>query len=268
MKSVIIYTYFSSQSSDYNLDFFVKKELSYKDNIDYIIVINNYVYNESIKFPNLDNLKILKRENIGYDTGGHNCALEYIEAQSKIYDYYFFMNSGVIGPIIPHYFTETHWTNIFIKKINERVKLVGTTIVCLPHNDVGGYGPKVEGFFFMVDNIGLELLKKEQNIFCNHNDKYSAIVNGEYGLSNCILKNGYSLDCMLPRYQNIDWTNNINYNLNNNIHPSRKNSFYGFSINPYDVIFHKWYWHDNDNDNVNFDIIKQYVDDFNIKMCN
>ena len=64
MKSVIIYTYFSSQSSDYNLDFFVKKELSYKDNIDYIIVINNYVYNESIKFPNLDNLKILKRENI------------------------------------------------------------------------------------------------------------------------------------------------------------------------------------------------------------
>ena len=33
MKSVIIYTYFSSQSSDYNLDFFVKKELSYKDNI-------------------------------------------------------------------------------------------------------------------------------------------------------------------------------------------------------------------------------------------
>ena len=148
MKSVIIYTYFSSQSSDYNLDFFVKKELSYKDNIDYIIVINNYVYNESIKFPNLDNLKILKRENIGYDTGGHNCALEYIEAQSKIYDYYFFMNSGVIGPIIPHYFTETHWTNIFIKKINERVKLVGTTIVCLPHNDAGGYGPKVEGFFF------------------------------------------------------------------------------------------------------------------------
>ena len=59
MKSVIIYTYFSSPSSDYNLDFFVKKELSYKDNIDYIIVINGYVYNENINFPNLNNLKIL-----------------------------------------------------------------------------------------------------------------------------------------------------------------------------------------------------------------
>jgi len=174
------------------------------------------------------------------------------------------MNSGVIGPIIPHYFTETHWTNIFIKKINERVKLVGTTIVCLPYTDAGGYGPKVEGFFFMVDAIGLELLKKQQTIFCNHVDKYNAIINGEYGLSNCILKNGYSIDCMLPKYQNIDWSNPINYNLNNNKHPSWKNSFYGHSINPYDVIFHKWYRHMHAN--VNFEIIEQYVFDFNANL--
>ena len=167
------------------------------------------------------------------------------------------MNSGGIGPIIPHYFTENHWTNIFIKKINERVKLVGTTIVCLPHHDACGYGPKVEGFFFMVDIFGLELLKKQQYIFCDHDDKHSAIVNGEYGLSNCILKNGYSIDCMIPKYQNIDWTNSINYNLNNNIHPSRNKSFYGYSINPYDVIFHKWFWHNNDT--VNFNIIKEYI---------
>lgn len=258
MSSVIIYTYFSSHPANYNLSYFVKKELSYKDNIDYIIVINGYNYDETIQFPNLPNLTILKRENVGYDFGGHNHALEYIEKQSKNYDYYFFMNSGVIGPIIPHYFTETHWTIVFIKKINERVKLVGTTIVCLPYNDPGGYGPKVEGFFFMVDNIGLNLLKKQKNIFCNHNDKRSAIVNGEYGLSNCIFKNGFSIDCMLPKYQNIDWTNNDNYKLNNNIHPSRRNSFYGYSINPYDVIFHKWHWHNNAN--VNFEIIKQYVD--------
>lgn len=260
MKSVIIYTYFSSPSSDYNLYFFINKELSYNENIDYIIVINGYVYNEKIKFPNLDNVTILKRENIGYDFGGHNYALEYIDKISKKYDYYFFMNSGVIGPIIPHYFTEIHWSNIFIKKINNIVKLVGTTIVCLPHRDPGGYGPKVEGFFFMVDNIGLELLKKQQTIFCNHPTKYSAIVNGEYGLSNCILKNGYSIDCMIPKYKNIDWTNPINYTLNNNIHPSRKNSFYGYTINPYDVIFHKWYWHREEY--VNFEIIKQYVSDY------
>ena len=64
MKSIIIYTYFPSQSSDFNLNFFVKKELSYNPNIDYIIVINGYTYHENIKFPNLDNLTILKRNNI------------------------------------------------------------------------------------------------------------------------------------------------------------------------------------------------------------
>jgi hypothetical protein len=262
MKSVIIYTYFPSSSSDYNLAFFSKKELSYKDNIDYIIVINGHAYDEEkIRIPDLDNLTIIKRENIGYDFGGHNCALEYITSKAKTYDYYFFMNSGVIGPILPHYLTseDPHWTLYFIKKINDPVKLVGTTIVCLPHTDAGGYGPKVEGFFFMTDQVGLNVLRGQGTIFCNHRDKYSAIVNGEYGLSNTILKRDYSIDCMLPKYQKIDWKNAMNYNMNDNRHPSRKNSFYGCSINPFDVIFHKWYWHNLPT--VNFEIVKQYVDD-------
>lgn len=89
MRSVIIYTYFSSKSLDYNLNFFVKKELVYKDNIDYIIVINGYTYDKTIQFPKLDNLTILERENIGYDFGGHSYALEYIEIHAKPYHYYF-----------------------------------------------------------------------------------------------------------------------------------------------------------------------------------
>jgi hypothetical protein len=241
MKSVVIYTYFASPSSDYNLNFFVKKEISYKENIDYIVVINGYEYSKYIMFPCLDNLTILKRENIGFDFGGHNYALEHIKKTSKTYDYYFFINSGVIGPIIPHYYSGPHWSNIFIKKINNCVKLVGTTIVCLSPYDKGGYGPKVEGFFFMVDKIGLELLKNEGTIFCDHEDKISTIINGEYGLSNCIIKNGYTIDCMIPKYQNIDWTNSKYYTLNNNLHPSRNKSFYNYSLNPYDLIFYKWH---------------------------
>jgi hypothetical protein len=261
MKSVIIYTYYSSQTNDYNLSFFVKKELTFKENIDYIIVINGYEYNKNIIFPDIENLKIIKRENIGFDFGGHKAALEYIEESNKLYNYYFFMNSSVIGPIIPHYLTETHWSTFFIKKINDNVKLVGTTIVCLPHTDKGGYGPKVEGFFFMVDQIGLNILKNDGTVFCNHVDFYNTIINGEYGLSKCILKNGYSIDCMLSKYKNIDWRNSSNYNMNNNIHPSRKNSFYGNSINPYEVIFHKYYW--KNNDLVNFEIVEQYVNEHN-----
>lgn len=255
-KSVIIYTYYNSESSNINLNFFCKNELVYHPDIDYIIVINGYTFPDDIVFPDITNLKIIKRENIGFDYGGHNNALESIPI-NKQYDYYFFMNSGVIGPILPFYFQKEHWSSIFIDKINDKVKLVGTTIVCLPHQDLGGFGPKVEGFFFMTDKIGLKLLKNEKTIFCNHKDKVDAIINGEYGMSKCILKNGYSIDCMLSRYKYIDWKDINNYNANNNIHPSRKNSFYGESINPYEVIFHKWYWHGCEP--VNIDIIRSYM---------
>jgi hypothetical protein len=256
MKSVVIYTYFRSNVANYNLDFFVKKELTYKENIDYIIVINGINYN--IKFPELENLTIIRRPNRGFDFGGHATALTYIHNHNKEYDYYFFMNSGVIGPILTSNFKYNHWSEVFINKITDIVKLVGTTIVCLPAHDAGGYGPKVEGFFFMTDKIGLQLLKNEGTIFMEHPDKVSAIVNGEYGLSNCIMKNGYSIDCMLYPYQGIDWKQSQNHNMNNNKHPSRRNSFYGRSVYPYQVIFHKWYWHNEPT--VNFEIVKKYVE--------
>jgi len=261
VKSVIIYAYFMSPSSDYNLDFFIKKELKYRKDIDYIVIINGYEKNKNLCFPSLENLKVIERENIGYDFGAHNCALEYIQSISKTYDYYFFMNSGVIGPVLSDELIKYHWTDIFISKINDRVKLVGTVIACLPHGDPGGYGPKVECFFFMVDEVGLSLLKNEKTIFCNHGDKYGAIVNGEYAVSKCIFRNGYTIDCMMPEYQNIDWTNENNYILNNNRHPSRVNSFYGYSLNPYDLIFHKWFWHGQPT--VNFDVIQEYVNNYN-----
>ena len=269
MRSVVIYTYFESETSNLNLHFFVNKELLENkksnniENIDYIIVINGYTYDESIVFPDMINVKVLKRKNEGFDYGGHSYALNYIAKKKKIYDYYFFMNSGVIGPIVPHYI-KSHWKHIFINKINDKVKLVGTSIVCLPDRDAGGYGPKVEGFCFMVDYVGLDLLLHEKTIFCNNPDKSSTVINSEYGMSKCILKNGYSIDCMLPKYQNIDWTDEKNHNKNYNRHPSRQNSNYGYSINPYDVIFHKYYWHNEGC--VNYNIIKQYIDESGVNL--
>ena len=41
--------------------------------------------NEKITFPNLANLTILKKDNTGFDFGGHNFALEYITKNSKSY---------------------------------------------------------------------------------------------------------------------------------------------------------------------------------------
>lgn len=254
-KIVIIYTYFKSPVADYNLTFFSRRELTYKENIDYVIVINGYTCD--ILFPRIANLTILKRENVGYDFGGHNEAIQYLKSKGLTYKYYFFMNSGVFGPIMPAYITE-HWSEIFIKKLIGLVKIVGTSIVCLRKDDLGGFGPKVEGFFFLTDSIGLGLLLEEETVFCNHVDKKAAIIDGEYGLTKCIMKHGYTIDCMIQRYNGVDWYDKRNWNINNNKHPTRKNDYFGKSINPYEVIFHKWYWEGKDL--VNYDIVKHYVE--------
>jgi hypothetical protein len=257
MKSVIIYTYYNSTSSNYNLVFFLKREVKLRDDIDYIFVVNGFETDTSIVFPTLDNVKVIRRENVGFDFGGHAHALEYIQSNGKVYDYYFFMNSGVIGPILPHYVKTPHWSQFFIEKINDTVKLVGTTITCLPEGDTGGFGPKIEGFFFMVDQIGLDILKVNGTIFYNHPTKFSAIINGEYAISECMFVNGYSIDCMLRKYQGIEWRDSKNHKLNNSESPSRNNTFYNNSINPYEVIFHKWFW--NGEETVNYHIVEQYV---------
>ena len=258
MTSVIIYTYFKSDVADFNLDFYVKNEVKFRNNIDYIIVINGYEYNKNIYFPDIQNLTVIKRENLGYDFGGHNYALNYLDSINKNYDYYFFMNAGVFGPILKEK-TDSHWSNLFINKINDKVKVVSTSIVCLPDSDVGGYGPKTEGFFFMTDNIGIKILRNEKTIFCNHKRKRDAIIDGEYGVAKAIFSNYYTIDCMLEKYKNIDWNDKNNWNLNNNKHPSRMNSFYGNSIDPYEVIFHKWYWLESESETVNKDIIDNYI---------
>src|SRR5207244_1396640 len=138
--------------------------------------------------------------------------------------------------------------NVFISRLNDKVKLIGTTIVCLPETDGGGPGPRVEGFCFATDKIGLDILVQKKTIFMMHPSKYSEIIFGEYGLSKAILEKGYNIDCLLYKYQNIDWNDKKNWNFNQNRHPSRKNTYENISIHPFEVVFHKWFWSDHPQD--------------------
>ena len=263
-KSIIFYTYYQSKSSDYNLNYFVKC-IKYSEFIDYIIIINGY--NCNIKIPNYDNLKILKRDNIGFDTGGHKAALDTITDLNE-YDYFFFLNSSVTGPFFKNKSDDKNWTHFFTEKITNDVKLVSTSICFLKQTDKGGYGPKAEGFFCVTDLIGLKLMLNEGNIFCNHKTFEDAIINGEYGKTRCMFKHNYNIDCMLQKYQNIDWRNSKNwdnnklwYNKPASLWPSKLNSYFNENINPYEVIFHKYYWKYN-NSYISYDIIDNHIKSF------
>lgn len=274
-KTVVCYSFFEKPQSLFNLDFFLKNGVFVNHpEVDYIFCINGM--RTSVKFPKAENIFLLERENKGLDFGAHFDALTYllqknntqkiIDLQNNTqkiidlpYNYFIFLNDGVIGPFIPAYVSEKNWTKLFTQKINDSVKLVGTSIVALPPTDLGKYGPRVEGFFFCTDRVGLQILWDRRTIFCIHPTKEHAIVDGEYGISRAILEAGYSMDCMLYKYRNVDWRDEKNWTQNHNKHPSRQGSYDGISIHPFEVIFHKWFWSYDPYHPVRFDEIQKYV---------
>lgn len=254
METVILYAYYETNKTIENLNFFLNIGINENDKCLYVIVINGYKC--SVELPNYKNCIILKRENIGYDFGAHNYGLEYLKLNNLEFKYYLFINCSVIGPFIPSYYPKNlHWSNIFISKLSDTTKLIGTTISCLPDFDYS-FGPKVGGYCFATDSVGLSLLIKN-NIFVNHTDKTNAIY-AEYRLSDTILNNGYNIDCLLYKYQNINWLDKNNWNLYNNIFPDRQNTYFGISIHPFEVVFHKWYWAHHPNNLVNYEYVNTY----------
>jgi hypothetical protein len=210
--------------------------------VDYIIVVNGQSH---IVFPPC--VRVICRPNRGYDFGAHKNAIDAVVQDGlwESYDFFVFMNASVMGPI-EEIDSEYCWIDKFYNEFTGStapdVALLGTTIVCLPRTDKGGEGPRIEGFFWCTDTRGLSLILDEKTILQDHPTKYSAIVHGEYGLSRCILGHNLNIACMLPRYRGLDWRDKKNWHFNDHRHPSRHGSYYGSSIDPYDVIFHKWYW--------------------------
>ena len=252
--------------------------------ISYGFVINGFDCSEPIP-TDRDDIVVLKRANEGFDYGAHTALLRYIaQAGVKAYrgemavelwdfgsesqqltaaqlpfDKYVFLNAGVRGPFLPAYWPKSRsWTRVYLDKLSPSVKLVGNSIVCLPESDLcvkGGpgitpnpdcYGPKVEGYAWATDQVGLQVLLDRETVFQSHPDKVSAILNGEYGMNIAIFKAGYTIDSLLLAYQGVDWTNRSNWGCNDNEHPSRSGTYFGVTQHPLETVFVKVEWvHDD-----------------------
>lgn len=240
---LISYSYFEKAESQFNLKFFCQKGVTESPQITFIFGINGGKC--SVNIPSLPNVLVHSRENKGYDYGCHGENLAFVRKNKKEirFDHFIFMNDGVVGPFLPSYVAgleDLHWSFWFLNRLNQRdVKLVGTSIVCLREKQ--HTGPRVEGFFFATDKEGLEILEGA-NIFSIRHKKEDVILQSEYMMSQVILEAGYNLDCLLSRYQGMNWRDTKTWHHNAYKHPSRHHSNDGISIHPLEVIFHKWNW--------------------------
>lgn len=98
--------------------------------IDYVIIINGETKLADFSELLLPNVWIVTRDNSCYDGGAIGQVLE-DHPTLWLYKYFVLINSSVRGPFLPHYWPSSlPWTAAFTQLINDRVKLVGTTISC------------------------------------------------------------------------------------------------------------------------------------------
>jgi hypothetical protein len=241
-KYVCFYAYYE-KNEEYkeNFKYFLNNG-GLLDNVDYYFILNGKC---TVSIPDRKNIKIIKRENKGFDFGAWSHTItNYLD---RDYDYYIFINTSVRGPY------NKNWLNIFLDLFNkDDVRLVGSTICIMDHpwwENIYGYPPPyshVQSMFFILDDIGFKFLKNKDFFndeeILNKETKIDNIVfNKEVKLSQLLLKNNWNINCYVDKYRDLDYRI-----IKNNINPSswdvnHKNAYFGRTLEPEEVIFYKYY---------------------------
>lgn len=229
----VIYTFHEYNP---NVEFFIKYGLFDSEKIHFYIVINST--DITINLNQYRNIKTYNRNNFGHDFGAWSyCLFQKTLGQESLvkdsYDYYIFINSSVKGPFLPVWYNEKDWTKLFVKHINNDLKLFGTSIGNYDNN------VHVQSMLLVTDKIGLKI-GIDNNIFDKEPksmDRWDVIVQKELGFSKFILSNGYNIGCLLASFQDVDFR--VQKIFINNLNVFGHDDYYGIEVHPYEVIFIK-----------------------------
>ena len=184
-----------------NLEYFVEAGIWNQPDIDFIVIVNGQNCSICLQKESkiyLPNVRILHRENEGFDFAGYSEALSSI--MHSDYSYFLFLNGGVRGPLLPCYQLQNlqRWHTIFTSMFNERVKLVGPTISC-------ELQVHVQSHMFALDSTGLSLALNNHIFTASGKSIDELITYSELGLTDTIMNAGYTIDCLLLQYQGWNW---------------------------------------------------------------
>jgi hypothetical protein len=247
-RTTVIYAYYE-KNSDYanNLRFFLKTGL--RGHIDFIFVINGAC---TVALPEQSNVRIIRRDNIGYDFGAYGAGIGAIE-NLKAYDHYIFINTSVRGPFIPSYAAEVtaDWTRPFVSMIKHDVMLAGCSINITNMEGMDaalraqGYSPPyphVQSMVFVLSREALMYLR-DTNFFnrppaTSYDD---AVTYYEIPMSCRILAHGWNIDCLIPEYHARDYRKLQRADMQGKLmgDPTWKEQCVGRTLHPYETIFIK-----------------------------
>ena len=178
---------------------------------------------------------------------GLQVTLMQLAKRKRSFKYYIFLNSSVRGPFFPSYMPAGwEWPQAFTTRFTDRIKVVSSSIVCLPESDLSGGGPRAESWAFALDADGLSLTIAA-GVFhirtCKLCKEDGIVVGGEYGISKAILERGYNLATLQSMYsRGVEWADPQHWGCNNNAHPSRHGTYDSISMHPFETLFVKANW--------------------------
>lgn len=246
--TLVVYV-FSDTDPEYirNLRYFVSNGIWDEDGCQYIIVIQQSKTLPAYELPELPaNARYMQHANECYDWGTFGWVLDQVGSAADEYTYFVFLNSSVRGPFLPPVWPKgRHWSRAFTERITDQVKLVGPTISCegspksASTNSAFRRNPHAQSYLLATDQVGLQVLKDDGRIFKCHHDRLDTIWHAELGSSKAILKAGYNLDCLMLRYQGVDWRDQINWQCNGGNNPFTEFQNDGLSVHPLETLFIK-----------------------------
>ena len=205
-----------------NVEFFIKHGLIEDPNVDFYFAVNDPDLQMTVP-----GVTVINRKNEGLDFGAWSEVLLTNNLYQR-YDYFVLLNSTVRGPFLPVWADVKNWTELFIRKLNDQVKLVGTTVCTLTDH------PHVQSMLLVTDRVGLQV-GIDTGIFSMDFTCKNIIIEKEIGYSTEILKAGYNIACMLKALDGVDFR--LKKTGYNGFFMER--SYFGASVHPYEVIFPK-----------------------------
>ncbi|KAH8673926.1 hypothetical protein BX600DRAFT_433532 [Xylariales sp. PMI_506] len=240
-RPLITYAYAESDSARENIKFFINQGLH--GAADFIFIINGET-NITKTIPSGPNIRIIERPNKCFDLGAHGEVLRQDDLWKK-YRKFITLNASIRGPFMP-YWSQRCWSDVFLSRVTDEVKLVGMTANCLPKYHI-------QSMIWATDLTGLELLlypppgSSSPDKYGTKNDMVAMegcytemhkAIHGEIGATAVIKNAGYKVDALMAAFhKSEDYERDCAKNPIEDILWDKQ--YYGANIHPYETLFMK-----------------------------
>ncbi|CAK7224278.1 hypothetical protein SCUCBS95973_005462 [Sporothrix curviconia] len=242
--TLIAYVYSESSFGRDNIHFFL--QMAMHEAADFIFIFNGEVsVRDSI--PDWPNVRVVQRNNTCYDMGALGEVMR-TDDLWKNYKKFISINSSLRGPYIP-YWSNACWSDMYLNKLNDRVKFVGLTANCWPR-------AHIQSMIYATDDIGMGILLDPEHATSGIADKYGpadatvgltgcysghkAAVHSEVGLATLFLNAGYEVDAMMAAFDHkvglVEYCNTTGLGTGDLLSTGQ---YYDTTIHAYDTLFIK-----------------------------